>query len=78
MKRRRLDEQLAQARAQVDQAKAALNLAKVTSDRWTELLKTASVSDQETAEKQSDYVLQQANVEAAKANPQRLEDLKKF
>lgn len=73
-----LDEQLAQAKAQVDQAQAALDLAKVTSDRWTELLKTASVSEQETAEKQSDYVLQQANVEAAKANLQRLEDLKKF
>ncbi len=73
-----LDEQLAQAKAQVDQAKAALDLAKVTSDRWTELLKTASVSEQETAEKQSDYVLQQANVEAARANLQRLEDLKNF
>jgi RND family efflux transporter MFP subunit len=73
-----LDAQLAQARAQLDQAKAALDLARITAVRWTELLKTASVSEQETAEKQSDYVLQQANVEAARANVKRLQDLKSF
>lgn len=73
-----LDEQLAQAKAQLDQTKASLNLAKITADRWNTLLKTASVSEQDAAEKQSDYVLQQANVEAARANLQRLEDLKGF
>lgn len=73
-----LDEQLAQAKAEEDQAVAARDLAKITADRWTELLKTASVSDQETAEKKSDYVLKQANVEAAQANVQRLEDMKNF
>jgi RND family efflux transporter MFP subunit len=73
-----LDEQLAQARAELDQARAALDLAKITAGRWTELLKTASVSEQETAEKTADYTLKQANVEAARANVQRLEDLKKF
>ena len=73
-----LDEQLAQAEAESDQARAALDLAKTTADRWTELLKTASVSEQETAEKQSDYVLKQANVEAAQANVKRLQDLKNF
>lgn len=73
-----LDEQLAQARAQLDQAKASLGLAKITADRWNTLLKTASVSEQDAAEKQSDYILQQANVEAARANLQRLQDLKSF
>jgi RND family efflux transporter MFP subunit len=73
-----LDEQLAQAKAQVDQALAARDLSKITADRWSQLVKTASVSDQENAEKQSDYVLQQANVEAARANLQRLQDLKGF
>ena len=73
-----LDEQLAQVRAELDQTKAALDLAKITAGRWTELLKTASVSEQETAEKTADYTLKQANVEAARANVQRLEDLKKF
>lgn len=73
-----LDEQIAQAKAQVDQSKASLDLAKVTSDRWTELLKTASVSEQETAEKTADYAVQKANVEAAQANLERLNDLKQF
>ena len=46
-----LDEQLAQVKAELAQANATLDLAKITADRWTELLKTASVSEQETAEK---------------------------
>jgi len=57
---------------------ATRDLAKITGDRWTELLKTASVSEQETAEKKSDFVLKQANVEAGRANVQRLEAMKKF
>ncbi len=73
-----LDQQIAQAKAELDQTQAALDLAKTTADRWTNLLKTASVSEQETAEKTGDYALKQANVEAARANVQRLEDLKKF
>ncbi len=73
-----VDQQLAQARAELDQAKANLSLAKITADRWTDLLKTASVSEQEAAEKQSDYTLKQANVEAAQANVQRLESMKSF
>ena len=73
-----LVQQLAQAKAELDQTKAALDLAKTTADRWTELLKTASVSEQETAEKTAAYTLKQANVEAARANVQRLEDLRNF
>jgi RND family efflux transporter MFP subunit len=73
-----LDEQLAQLKAELDQAIASRDLAKITADRWIDLLKTASVSEQETAEKKSDYILKQANVEAARANLQRLEDLKRF
>ena len=73
-----LDQQLAQARAELDQANATLSLAKVTADRWTDLLKTASVSEQETVEKTADYTLKKADVEAAQANVKRLEDLKNF
>ena len=73
-----VDEQLAQARAELDQAQAALSLAKTTAERWTELLKTASVSEQETAEKTADYALKTADVEAAQANVQRLAELKNF
>lgn len=73
-----LDEQIAQAKADLDESVAARDLAKITADRWTNLLKTASVSEQETAEKKSDYVLKQATVEAARANVQRLEAMKDF
>ena len=73
-----LDQELAQARAQLAQADAALALAKTTADRWAELLKTASVSEQEAAEKKADLELKQANVEAARANVSRLEELQRF
>lgn len=73
-----LDQQLEQAKAEVAQADASLTLAKTTAERWADLLKTASVSDQENAEKQADYELKKADLEAAKANLHRLEDLKSF
>lgn len=73
-----LDQELAEARAQLAQADAALGLAKTTAARWAELLKTASVSEQEAAEKQSDLELKQANVQAARANVGRLEELQRF
>jgi RND family efflux transporter MFP subunit len=73
-----LDQQILQARANLDQAKAALSLSKITADRWVELLKTASVSEQETAEKTSDLALKKAAVEAADASLQRLNQLKIF
>jgi membrane fusion protein, multidrug efflux system len=73
-----LNEELAQVRAQLVQAEAALALAKTTSARWTGLLKSASVSEQEAAEKQADAQLKAATVEAAKANVKRLENLQSF
>lgn len=73
-----LDQELSQSRAQLAQAQAALTLAKTTSDRWAELLKTASVSEQEAAEKKADLDLKSATVDAAKANVHRLEDLQSF
>jgi RND family efflux transporter MFP subunit len=73
-----LDQQLEQVRAELAQSDAALELAKITAVRWTDLLKTASVSEQETAEKQSDLKLKQADVDAARANLHRLEELKSF
>jgi len=73
-----LDQQLAQARAEVAQDQAALDLAQVTAIRWAELLKTASVSEQEAAEKKSDLDLKQATLAAGVANLHRLEELKGF
>jgi membrane fusion protein (multidrug efflux system) len=73
-----LDQQLEQARAELAQAEAALALAKTTADRWADLLKTASVSEQENAEKQADFKLKTATVGAASANVHRLEQLVSF
>lgn len=73
-----LDEQLAQAKAELAQASAALDLARTTAARWRDLLKTASVSEQETAEKEADLELKEADVQGARANVSRLEALKGF
>ena len=73
-----LNQDLARARAELVRAQAALTLAKTTAARWTGLLKTASVSEQETAEKTADLALKAATVEAERANVHRLEDLKSF
>ncbi len=73
-----LDQQLEQARAQLAESEAALTLAKTTAERWADLLKTASVSEQENAEKQADFKLKSATVEADRANVHRLEQLQSF
>lgn len=73
-----IDQQLSQARAELAQAEATLDLAKTTATRWNELLKTSSVSEQEAAEKKADLALKTATVEAVRANVHRLEDLKRF
>lgn len=73
-----LNQELEQARAQLAQGRAALKLARSTAARWAELLKTASVSQQEADEKQADLELKTADVGAAEANVHRLEDLQAF
>lgn len=73
-----LDQELAQARAALAQARAALALASTSAARWSDLLKTASVSEQEAAEKRSDAALKEAVVQGAEANVRRLEELKGF
>ncbi|HSH95996.1 MAG TPA: efflux RND transporter periplasmic adaptor subunit [Roseimicrobium sp.] len=73
-----LNQQLAQAKAEVAQAEAALALAKTTAARWASLLKSASVSEQESAEKQADLALKIATLDASRANVRRLENLQGF
>ena len=73
-----LDQDLAHSRAELKQAEAALELSRTTAARWAELVKTSSVSEQESAEKQADLALKTANVEAARAGVRRLEELKSF
>ena len=73
-----LDEQLEQAQAEVAENEANLNLAQITADRWAALLKTASVSEQEAAEKAADLALKKALLSASRANLKRLQDLKAY
>lgn len=73
-----LDQELERARAQLAQAEAALGFSKITATRWAELLKTASVSEQDNAEKQADLKLKTGAAESARAEVRRLEELKSF
>jgi RND family efflux transporter MFP subunit len=73
-----VDQELSQARASREQIKAALGLAKISADRWANLLKTDSVSQQEADQQASGYQQAQANLAAADANVRRLEQLESF
>jgi RND family efflux transporter MFP subunit len=73
-----LNQELLQARAQLFMAESAVPLAKATAARWGELVKTKSVSEQEEAEKASEFKLRLAAVDVAKANVARLEELQSF
>ena len=73
-----LDQQLEQAKAQLVLAQAQLRLAQITDQRWQELLKTASVSEQAAAEKTAARETAAASVEADRANMRRLQELVSF
>jgi RND family efflux transporter MFP subunit len=73
-----LDQQLMVARADLKSAQANLDLASTTSGRYQNLLKTNSVSKQETDVAMSDAAAKQAAVDAAMANVRRLEQLQSF
>jgi membrane fusion protein, multidrug efflux system len=73
-----LDQQIAQAKADVVNEIAAQQLAKTTADRWTSLLKVDAVSEQEADEKTADLAVKSAQVAAVRANVERLEALKDY
>jgi multidrug efflux system membrane fusion protein len=73
-----LDQQLIQARADLETAKANVSLAATTAKRWTSLLAQDAVSKQETDEKNGDLAAKSAMVNAAQANVDRLLALKSF
>ncbi|WP_144110513.1 efflux RND transporter periplasmic adaptor subunit [Paraburkholderia sp. BCC1886] len=73
-----LDQQLQQARADLQNSQANEKLAASTAHRWTEMLKQDSVSQQDADEKTSDLVAKQATVDAAQANVRRLDALESF
>jgi RND family efflux transporter MFP subunit len=73
-----LDQQLQQARADLENAEANLQLATTTAARWQHLLESDSVSHQETEQAVSDFHSKQALVNSSKANVERLEQLQAF
>src|SRR5215467_12631792 len=73
-----VDQELSQAKAARQQTEAQLQLAKSTAERWTNLRKTDSVSQQEADQQASAYTQAQANFAAADANVRRLQQLESF
>jgi RND family efflux transporter MFP subunit len=73
-----VDQELSQAKAAREQTEAQLQLAKSTAERWTNLRKTDSVSQQEADQQVSGYTQAQANFAAADANVRRLQQLESF
>jgi len=73
-----LDQQLEQAKANLETARANEQLASITARRWTKLLATDSVSKQETDEKNGDDIAKKTLVAAATANVERLRALESY
>lgn len=73
-----LDQELARAKAETAQSQATMELAKSTAARYRDLLKTASVSDQDAAEKEADLASKTATFESASAHQRELSELKGF
>ncbi len=73
-----VDQQLEQARADLKNAQANEHLAQITAARWQNLLKTNSVSKQETDQAVSDLSARQASVDSMTANVHRLQQLQSF
>jgi multidrug efflux pump subunit AcrA (membrane-fusion protein) len=73
-----IDRQVQQGRADLQTAQANYNLAQTTAARWEFLLKTNSVSKQETDQAVSNMKAMQATVDSNTANVQRLEELRSF
>jgi RND family efflux transporter MFP subunit len=73
-----LDQQLQQARADLNTAQANEKLSEVTADRWQKILKSNAVSKQDVDEKVSDLAAKRAAVASAKANVDRFVAMKGF
>jgi RND family efflux transporter MFP subunit len=73
-----IDRQLEQARADFETAESNLQLAKTTADRWQFLVKSGSVSKQETDQAVSNLAGMKAAADASAANVRRLEQLQSF
>src|SRR5580693_1304835 len=73
-----VDQQLSQARADLNTSKANEDLSKITAVRYQELIKTDGVSKQEVDNAVGDYAAKKATTASNEANVRRLEDLESF
>jgi RND family efflux transporter MFP subunit len=73
-----VDQQLQQARADLGTAQANLHLAEITANRYQDLLKSNSVSQQETDNATGALAANKATVRANEANVSRLQQLQSF
>src|SRR5437660_9181047 len=73
-----VDQQLSQARAELNTAQANANLSKITATRYQELIKTDGVSKQEVDNAVGDLEAKVANVRASEANVLRPQHLASF
>jgi RND family efflux transporter MFP subunit len=73
-----VDQQLDQARADLNTAKANYALARITSERYQNLLKSGSVAKQDVDNAVGDFQAKSAAVASAEANVKRLEELQSF
>lgn len=73
-----IDQQLAQARADLASAQANYALAQSTAERWQQLLAVQAVSQQDTDQKLGDAAAKKALLASAQANLARLHDLESF
>jgi len=73
-----VDQQLSQARAELNTAQANANLSKITATRYQELIKTDGVSKQEVDNAVGDQEAKLATVKSSEANVRRLEELESF
>jgi RND family efflux transporter MFP subunit len=73
-----LDQELNQANAALAQARANLEIARISAERWQKLRQSDSVSQQDTDVKVATWHAQEANVSAAEANVKRLTEMTNF
>jgi RND family efflux transporter MFP subunit len=73
-----VDQQLRQARADLNTSEANMQLSEITATRYLGLLKSDSVSQQDADNAAGDFAAKKAIVQSAQANVRRLEDLQSF
>ena len=73
-----VDQQLSQARADLNTSQANANLSRITAARYQDLIKSDGVSKQEVDNAVGDYEAKAATVKSSEANVRRLEELESF